>query len=606
MRTAKRITTACLTAIMIFQALAPSTEVFAQELDAVMEASVSAARAAGNTARSVQDAVATALQDADQTTSDDVATTPGADAGATEGGDGSTNAGESQDSTTDGTTNGDTPTEGDASQDDAAADEGAADGEQADDADADAADQANTAPTIATVEDLRHALGDGNVITDDLGAVTAITFESNADLIAISNTDPAIYQNANISKGGSTGIDFDVCGAEIVDGLGSLTFQGFGSDAYPFKGALNLGDRTLTVNKTLFNNIELSDANSTVKLTWKGTDAQPIVAAKVTGADKTLAATVTVGTPKSDTEKDICKLASPLVGEVTGALTLNATYVTSANSPLAIDMQSSTGNMGLLVNTLAEGASLTLAGLALPDKLDGTPTINATAADANAGGLIGEAREGATVALPTGIDVSALSVAGKNAAGGLIGKATKLTLNIADGVTVKPACNVGDKDSACSGGVIGDVSFAQGFIVKPNMFDLGKLVTLGASQRAGALFGVADISNGDIVVQGGTYKSKFTLPEEVSFNGSYGGLVGKVFATAKGVDESLRAFVVQKDADKKTCSIEFELAGKLSDTGGVVGYVGDSADSNSQPVAVVLDGVTVACKGDASARTDAG
>lgn len=591
---------------MIFQALAPSTEVFAQELDAVMEASVSAARAAGNTARSVQDAVATALQDADQATSDDVATTPGADAGATEGGDGSTNAGESQDSTTDGTTNGDTPTEGDASQDDAAADEGAADGEQADDADADAADQANTAPTIATVEDLRHALGDGNVITDDLGAVTAITFESNADLIAISNTDPAIYQNANISKGGSTGIDFDVCGAEIVDGLGSLTFQGFGSDAYPFKGALNLGDRTLTVNKTLFNNIELSDANSTVKLTWKGTDAQPIVAAKVTGADKTLAATVTVGTPKSDTEKDICKLASPLVGEVTGALTLNATYVTSANSPLAIDMQSSTGNMGLLVNTLAEGASLTLAGLALPDKLDGTPTINVTAAAANAGGLIGEAREGATVALPTGIDVSALSVAGKNAAGGLIGKATNLTLNIADGVTVKPACNVGDKDSACSGGVIGDVSFAQGFIVKPNMFDLGKLVTLGASQRAGALFGVADISNGDIVVQGGTYKSKFTLPEEVSFNGSYGGLVGKVFATAKGVDESLRAFVVQKDADKKTCSIEFELAGKLSDTGGVVGYVGDSADSNSQPVAVVLDGVTVACKGDASARTDAG
>lgn len=591
---------------MIFQALAPSTEVFAQELDAVMEASVSAARAAGNTARSVQDAVATALQDADQAASDDATTTPGADAGATEGGDGSTNAGESQDSTTDGTTSGDAPAEGDASQDDAAADEGAADGEQADDADADAADQANTAPTIATVEDLRHALGDGNVITDDSDAVTAITFESNADLIAISNTDPAIYQNANISKGGSTGIDFDVCGAEIVDGLGSLTFQGFGSDAYPFKGALNLGDRTLTVNKTLFNNIELSDDNSSVKLTWKGTDAQPIVAAKVTGADKTLAATVTVGTPKSDTEKDICKLTSPLVGEVTGALTLNATYTTSANSPLAVDMQSSAGNMGLLVNTLAEGASLTLAGLALPDKLDGIPTINATADGANAGGLIGEAREGATVALPTGIDVSALSIAGKNAAGGLIGKATNLTLNIADGVTVKPACNVGDKDSACSGGVIGDVSFAQGFIVKPNMFDLGELVTLGATQRAGALFGVADISNGDIVVQGGTYKSKLALPEEVSVNGSYGGLVGKVFATAKGVDEPLRAFVVQKDADKKTCSIEFELAGKLSDAGGVVGYVGDSSAPNPQPVAVVLDGVTVACKGGASARTDAG
>lgn len=591
---------------MIFQALAPSTEVFAQELDAVMEASVSAARAAGNTARSVQDAVATALQDADQATSDDVATTPGADAGATEGGDGSTNAGESQDSTTDGTTNGDTPTEGDASQDDAAADEGAADGEQADDADADAADQANTAPTIATVEDLRHALGDGNVITDDLGAVTAITFGSNADLIAISNTDPAIYQNASISKTGLSGVDFDVCSAQAVGDLGNLAFQGFGSDAYPFKGTLDLGGRSLTANKTLFNNIELNDNNGTVKLTWKGTDVQPIVAAKVTGAGKTLSAAITVDKPESG-DTSVVKLTSPLVGEVTGELTLDATYSTSANSPLAIGMQSSTGNLGLLANTLTAGASLTIAGLnGLPKSFNGTPTIDATGAGANAGGLIGEAREGATVALPTGIDVSALSVAGKNAAGGLIGKATNLTLNIADGVTVKPACNVGDKDSACSGGVIGDVSFAQGFIVKPNMFDLGELVTLGATQRAGALFGVADISNGDIVVQGGTYKSKFTLPEEVSVNGSYGGLVGKVFATAKGDDEPLRAFVVQKDADKKTCSIEFELAGKLSDTGGVVGYVGDSAAPNPQPVAVVLDGVTVACKGDASARTDAG
>lgn len=599
---------------MIFQALAPSTEVFAQELDAVMEASVSAARAAGNTARSVQDAVATALQDADQATSDDVATTPGADAGATEGGDGSTNAGESQDSTTDGTTNGDTPTEGDASQDDAAADEGAADGEQADDADADAADQANTAPTIATVEDLRHALGDGNVITDDLGAVTAITFESNADLIAISNTDPAIYQNANISKGGSTGIDFDVCGAEIVDGLGSLTFQGFGSDAYPFKGALNLGDRTLTVNKTLFNNIELSDANSTVKLTWKGTDAQPIVAAKVTGADKTLAATVTVGTPKSDTEKDICKLASPLVGEVTGALTLNATYVTSANSPLAIDMQSSTGNMGLLVNTLAEGASLTLAGLALPDKLDGTPTINATADGANAGGLIGEAREGATVALPTGIDVSALSVAGENAAGGLIGKATKLTLTVgkdnsgkeASGkaVAIKPAHAVGSSSAGTyAGGLIGDASFADAFTINSGIFDFGKGVALSVSNTsaapsAGGLFGVLDISNGDVAVNGGSYTSTLQNGKDDNKHGNYGGLVGKLWGRKNG--DALHAFTVQGDT-----AVSFGVGsnGKLTYAGGLVGYLGEGGGSTNVSAVVISDAtVTCSTSGYASAN----
>ena len=590
---------------MIFQALAPSTEVFAQELDAVMEASVSAARAAGNTARSVQDGVVSALQDADQAASDDAATTPGADAGATEGGDGSTNAGESQDSTTDGTTSGDAPAEGDASQDDAAADEGAADEEQADDADADAADQANTDPTITTVEALRHELGDGDVITDDSGAVTAITFESNADLIAISNTDPAIYQNANISKGGSTGIDFDVCGAEIVDGLGSLTFQGFGSDAYPFKGALNLGDRTLTVNKTLFNNIELSDANSTVKLTWKGTDAQPIVAAKVTGADKTLAATVTVGTPKSDTEKDICKLTSPLVGEVTGALTLNATYTTSANSPLAVDMQSSAGNMGLLANTLAEKASFTLAGLALPDNLDGTPTINATADGANAGGLIGEAQEGVTVALPTGIDVSALSVAGKNAAGGLIGKATKLTLTVgkdnsgkdASGkaIAIKPAYAVGSSSAGTyAGGLIGDVSFADAFTINSGIFDFGKGVALSVSNTsaapsAGGLFGVLDISNGDVAVNGGSYTSTLQNGKDDNKHGNYGGLVGKLWGKKNG--DALHAFTVQDDT-----AVSFGVGsnGKLTYAGGLVGYLGEGGGS-ANVSAVVISDATVTC-----------
>lgn len=592
---------------MIFQALVPSTEVFAQELDAVMEASASAARAAGNTARSVQDAVATALEDADQATSDDAAAAPDADAGATEGGNGSTSAGDSQDSTTDGAISGDAPTEGDTSQDDAATDDGATDEEQANDAEAGAAAQANTTYAITSVDVLRATLGDSSVTTDGSNTVTAITFESNADLIAISNTDPAIYQNANISKGGSTGIDFDVCGAEIVDGLGSLTFQGFGSDAYPFKGALDLGDRTLTVNKTLFNNIELSDANSTVRLIWKGTDAQPIVAAKATGADKTLAATVTVGTPKSETEKDICKLTSPLVGEVTGALALNATYETSANSPLAVDMQSSTGSMGLLVNTLAEGASLTLAGLALPDNFNGTPTINATATDANAGGLIGEARADATVALPAGIDVSVLSVAGRSAAGGLIGKATNLTLTVGtdnsgkdasgSAITIKPAGAVGSSSaSTYAGGLIGDASFAGEFTINSGIFDFGGGVALSVSNTsvppsAGGLFGVLDISNGDVTVSGGSYTSTLQngTDNNSSARGNYGGLVGKLWGKKSG--EALRAFTVQNGA---AVSFSVGSSGKLTYAGGLVGYLGEGNGSPNVS-AVVISDATVTC-----------
>ena len=594
---------------MIFQALAPSTEVFAQELDAVMEASVSAARAAGNTARSVQDAVATSLQDADQAASDDAATTPGADAGATEGGDGSTNAGESQDSTTDGTTNGDTPTEGDASQDDAAADEGAADEDQADDTDTDAAAQASTDPAIKTAGELDGALVDGKVTVNDAGEVTAITFGSNADLIAISNTDPAIYQNASISKTGLSGVDFDVCGAQAVGDLGNLAFQGFGSDAHPFKGTLDLGGRSLTANKTLFNNIELNDNNGTVKLTWKGTDAQPIVAAKVTGAGKTLSAAITVDKPESG-DTSVVKLTSPLVGEVTGELTLDATYSTSANSPLAIGMQSSTGNLGLLANTLTAGASLTIAGLnGLPKSFNGTPTIDATGAGANAGGLIGEAGEGAAVTLASNVDVSALSVAGNNAAGGLIGKATRLTLAVdtdnsgkdASGkdISIKPAHSVGSSSAGTyAGGLIGDASFASDFTIENGTFDFGEGVALSvanttAAPSVGGLFGVLDISNGDVTVNGGLYKSTLQNGADNSNNngvrGNYGGLVGKLWGQKYG--DALHAFTVKGGAE---VSFGVGSNGKLAYAGGLVGYLGEGGGSDNVS-AVVISGAAVTC-----------
>ena len=594
---------------MIFQALAPSTEVFAQELDAVMEASVSAARAAGNTARSVQDAVATSLQDADQAASDDAATTPGADAGATEGGDGSTNAGESQDSTTDGTTNGDTPTEGDASQDDAAADEGAADEDQADDADTDAAAQASTDPAIKTAGELDGALVDGKVTVNDAGEVTAITFGSNADLIAISNTDPAIYQNASISKTGLSGVDFDVCSAQAVGDLGNLAFQGFGSDAHPFKGTLDLGGRSLTANKTLFNNIELNDNNGTVKLTWKGTDAQPIVAAKVTGAGKTLSAAITVDKPESG-DTSVVKLTSPLVGEVTGELTLDATYSTSANSPLAIGMQSSTGNLGLLANTLTAGASLTIAGLnGLPKSFNGTPTIDATGAGANAGGLIGEAGEGAAVTLASNVDVSALSVAGNNAAGGLIGKATRLTLAVdtdnsgkdASGkdISIKPAHSVGSSSAGTyAGGLIGDASFASDFTIENGTFDFGEGVALSvanttAAPSVGGLFGVLDISNGDVTVNGGLYKSTLQNGADNSNNngvrGNYGGLVGKLWGQKYG--DALHAFTVKGGAE---VSFGVGSNGKLAYAGGLVGYLGEGGGSDNVS-AVVISGAAVTC-----------
>lgn len=566
MRTAKRITTACLTAIMIFQALAPSTEVFAQELDAVMEASVSAARAAGNTARSVHDAVATALEDADQATSDDTAATPGSDAGATEGGSGSTNAGESQDSTTDGTDGGDAPTEGDASQDDATADDGATDEDQANDADADAAAQADATYEYNTVDDLKKA-GVAN-ITEENGTVTQILFTSPADLIKISKTNPTVYQYATIARDGSTGDEFKLYSEPNSEGP---KFEGFGGEDAPFKGSLDMRGSTLVVNRTLFNNIELNDANKAVAVKWTGTDAQPVIASKINGNGETLVAKVTVANVKDGK----AQLTSPLLGEVNGVLALEATYSTDAGKTLAVNINSTMGNIGLLANTVKANASFTI------NKLEGLPSsgvrsIKATKDGASAGGLIGFCDENANVSLATPVDLSNFTVVGTAASGGFIGKATKLTLR-ADNKKFTCPANVGDAKSenfAGSenvGGFIGEVSFASSVEFTNNdQIDTGnKGVTLlgnsGESNGVGAAIGKLNFVDSTTAVSfnGGTFKSTYGSGGDAAV---FGGLVGSVTGCANS-----------KPLRLESVSTEFALEASPNFTGGLVGWLGRGA-----------------------------
>lgn len=564
MRTAKRITTACLTAIMIFQALAPSTEVFAQELDAVMEASVFAARAAGNTARSVQDAVATALENADQATSDDAATTPGADAGATEGGNGSTNTDGSQDSTTNGTTGGDASTEGDASQDGTTAGDSAADEEQTDDVDADAAAQADAAYAYNTVDELKKAIGESKVTVGENGIVTKIVFANEADLIKISITDPTVYRNAVISRDANTGGEFKLDSASV----GNLKFGGFGGENTPFEGSLDMKGSTLAVSHTLYNNIVLNDANKTVTVTWKGTDAQPIVASKINGGNQALVANVTV----ANVDGGKATLKSPLLGEVDGSLALEATYSVDAGKTLAVDIGSNLGNIGLLANTVKANASFTI------NKLEGLPpsgaqSIKTTKDGASAGGLIGFCDENANVSLATPVDLSSFTVIGTAASGGFIGKATKLALNAGNKTFTCPA-TVGNASSGNVGGFIGEVSFAGSVEFTNNeQIDTGNGVTLAGKANnncgVGAVFGKLIFIDGapSVSFAGGEFKSSYSANGgEAVFGGLVGNVTGETGSKAgKKAPSTLRA---------EGLTTKFSLEAKTRSAGGIAGWVG--------------------------------
>ena len=633
MRTAKRILAEFMTVVMVLQACSPTVAAVAAGWQNISSEIAAASAEASDAAESGE-------------TESDAATGSGSsDAGADSDSAGDSAAkddaatGDTTDSAAGSDSTGD-QTEGD----DAAGDATADDAEQdADDATSeDAAAQADA--TITNLDELVGKLeknGAENIVRKaDGNGIQSLDVKSSEAFSVLSNADASLYYDAQIKS--------------IITGDAKLTetakngmpFKGFGSDEHPFEGkiyrSLNGDDSPveLTADRTVFNNLKLTDRNNTVKIKWVGatTYSAPMVASKISGEGKTLSATVDIAGPLNANGADAASaLTAPLLGETTGDLTVKVTYgPTGSRKNLNV---SATGNVGLLANTVKSG-TFAVESIAFPDNLatggivktssgnagllvgeveDGATLSVSTSAEVpaatvqsesgSAGGVVGlvGSNTGATVNVTEALDLQKLTVKGTTASGGLIGKATKLTLG-ADNKKFTCPVTVGDANSACSGGVIGDVSFAQGFTVKPNMFDFGDGVTLGAWQRAGALFGMADITNGDIVVQGGTYKSALTSGvDDSTRRGSYGGLVGKVFATAMGENEALRAFVVQKDPDqqdanKNKCTIEFKLASTLYYAGGVVGYVGDSELRGSKSVAVVLNGVEVACKGDASAR----
>ena len=635
MRMAKRILAEFMTVVMVLQACSPTVAAVAAGWQNISSEIAAATAEASDTAESgeTKSDVTTGSGSSDAGAAGDGAQDGAAKGDAATGG--AVDSATGSDSTGDQTEGGDTA--GDAAADDVEQDAVTESSE-------DAAAQANaTINDLSQLVDLLGANGAENIkLKDDNSGIKSLEVTKSAAFAVLSNANAQFYHDAQI------GINFtgDLPDLTSKAENNTLSFQGLGSDAHPFDGkiynvkASSEDDSVeLKTDRTVFNSLKLTDQNKTVKIKWVGATNynEPMVASKNSGENMTLEASVNIADPVETDPKDTTSaLTAPLLGETTGALNVSVTYsLTGSRKNLNV---SAAGNVGLLANTVKDG-TFTVKSVKFPVDLVGNGAV--TTSSDNAGLLVGEVKDGATLSIGTlenvptatvqstngsaggvvglvgsstgatvnvtkALDLRALTVKGTTASGGLIGKVTNLALGITNDATIKPARNVGDENSACSGGVIGDASFAREFTVKPNMFDLGELVTLGASQRAGALFGVADISNGDIVVQGGTYKSKLTLPEKISVNGSYGGLVGKVFATAKGVDEALRAFVVQKDEDQNRCTIEFNLAGGLSDAGGAVGYVGDSTLSNSQPVAVVLDGVTVACKGDASARANTG
>ena len=614
MRTAKRILAEFMTVIMVLQACSPTVAAVAagwQNISseiAAASAEASDAAESGETNGDVTIGSGSSDTGADSDSAGDDAAKDDAAAGDT------TDSATGSDSTGD-------QTEGDDAAGDAAADDVEQDADAAVSEDAEAQADASITNLDELVE-LLEANGAENIVRKDDGSgIRSLVVKSSEAFAALSNADASLYYDAQI-KVIITG------DAKLTESANNgMSFQGFGSDEHPFEGkiyrSLNGGDSPveLTSNRTVFNNFKLTDQNNTVKIKWIGatTYSAPMVATKVSGGGKTLNAVVNIADPVGTGGTDTTSaLTAPLLGEAMGDLTTEVTYgpagsleklnvnaagnigllantvksgtftVGSVKFPDSLAaggvVKTSSGNAGLLVGTVEDGATLNVGAL-------NVPAATVQSASGSAGGVVGlvGSNTGATVNVTEALDLHMLTVKGTTASGGFIGKATKLALG-ADNKKFTCPANVGDKNSKSSGGFIGDVSFAGPVEFANNdQIDTGEGVNLGQSgdTGAGGVFGLLDTTNGDVAISGGSYTSKLVTGS----SSIYGGLVGRV-QDVTNTEKSNNTLHIKTDAAGNRCSVDTTCRAAPRLAGGLVGWV---AKSNNTGGVVIVDGADVTC-----------
>ena len=581
MRSVKRILAVYLTFAMAFQLFTPTTGALAEELNVVSGA--------------------TAQQPGSSESADGNGSGSSADVGAASGDDasasGDASAGGSE-TASDDAASGDAAA-GDASEgQEPAAEESANAGDGAADAQ-DAPATVAAGATITTVAQLQAAMVDHGNVTATGETVTAITFNDAVGLRIISNADPQLYQNAALTRGGQTGDALDLSGPD-----GGYTFLGFGSEDYPFKGSFDTNGTSIALATSLFNNVELNSGIHIPNLIWKGEGSEPVIAANVEGGGQDLDVTIRIADPVSGSvQKSTAGITSALFGTVSGSLSLSATYSFSGTRKGLEATPDATGNAGLLANTVANGvftvksvdfsnqvvsggtvkATNGNAGLLVGAVGDGAslcvgslsdvPTATVESSNGCAGGVVGVVGKvgssaGATVEVASAIDLSNLTVKGAAAAGGFIGKATKLTLTQAEGAKVTCPKTVGDKNSGNVGGFIGEVSFGSSVSFTGNdQIDTGN--------EGVTLAGKADESKG---VGSAIGKLNFVDPKTaVSFNGgtfksTYGN--GGAAAVFGGLVGSVRGYTNSKPLHIENVTTEFALEATSTFAGGLVGWLG--------------------------------
>ncbi|MGN1248563.1 MAG: hypothetical protein ACI4XW_00670, partial [Candidatus Spyradocola sp.] len=254
------------------------------------------------------------------------------------------------------------------------------------------------------------------------GTLVSMPVDDGAQLILLSATDPAVYQNTEFRTGSVTGTVSLVGSAG--DGESALVFRGLGSEAAPFMGSF--ANSGFTVNCTLFEALDCGKAqfgaDNTLTVDWTGDNSAGAIVAKkliVTadaGAEEGGEAAVRALNVNITSGKQLFRDAA--FGEIAGDLALNISF----SSGIAFENRVSADpdNAGLVANTVSGGV-LMLAVTQFPASV--TIAIDGSdAAKNNAGLLVGCLKNASLVIGGDLSPVQAVVQSAQGGAGGIVGR----------------------------------------------------------------------------------------------------------------------------------------------------------------------------------------
>lgn len=486
--------------------------------------------------------------------------------------------------------------------------------------------------------------------TADADGTYTYNLASSDDFVELSKLDADVYQNANIVIAPHDQTPINLSGKE---------FKGFGSEAYPFAGSISIsGEYTgyITLDRSLFNVLSQVAKVSVLNLKAANNTTSPVLADKIVKGTAESPQNITVNLDvvaeagSVEEQYDYSSFGG-IIGELGDGASVSLTVKDNIKKEKGV--VSGTGNRGFFCNTLGNNASLTVsaftgesdysvistdgnaggfvgelgtsAQLTVDTEFTYTGSVKGSS---NAGGLVGNAKDGAAININAACSVNRSSISstagsGRGHSGGLSGYAENPVLVIGDDKKLSVNASLSaDNQTGAVGGLIGYCK-----ITEDKEFDFGKIsintASITSGLYAGGVFGVLynssadDSTTGhDITLQNGEDIISNSTNGDGNASGNYGGLIGKYDADSMAISLLINDITVSSTNSRKknaysgmiaqsnglsyvkVCNLDVTVA-QSSETGnffgGLVAY--SKGDNASDKISLFLDAGTVKITG---------